>query len=53
MDFGLFNQFNLREGADYHATLKEWLDTPVRNADPDHLKWTTGLNPSGLPPCGS
>ena len=29
MDFGLFNQFNIREGADYHETLKEWLDLAV------------------------
>ena len=29
MDFGLFNQFNIREGADYHHTLKEWLDLAV------------------------
>ena len=31
MDFGLFNQFNIREGADYHATLKEWLDLAVES----------------------
>ncbi len=31
MDFGLFNQFNLREGADYHSTLKEWLDLAVES----------------------
>ena len=29
MDLGLFNQFNIREGADYHQTLKEWLDLAV------------------------
>ncbi len=31
MDFGLFNQFNIREGAGYHATLKEWLDLAVES----------------------
>ena len=31
MDFGLFNQFNIREGADYHTTLKEWLDLAVES----------------------
>ncbi|MFQ6026853.1 MAG: LLM class flavin-dependent oxidoreductase [Dehalococcoidia bacterium] len=33
MDIGLFNQFNLREGADYHQTLKEWLDLAVEAED--------------------
>ena len=47
MDFGLFNQFNIREGADYHDTLKEWLDLAVVAEKLEHCRGDDGAKKWG------